>query len=141
MAGARQQRGVDVYKRQVFGGAAGWNALKKGKANLSFQAGADYEREGFMDNTNRNSAELNFGDDLLYKFSPVTSLTQSFRMYPNLSDTGQYRLNFDLTAVTALKKWLGWHVTFSDRYLSDPVEGRLRNDVVLSTGFRLSFAK
>lgn len=127
--------------RSVFGGAAGWNALKKGKANLSFQAGADYEREGFMDNTNRNSAELNFGDDLLYKFSPVTSLTQSFRMYPNLSDTGQYRLNFDLTAVTALKKWLGWHVTFSDRYLSDPVEGRLRNDVVLSTGFRLSFAK
>jgi hypothetical protein len=50
-------------------------------------------------------------------------------------------MNFDLSAVTLLKKWLGWHLTFSDRYLSDPVEGRLRNDVLLSTGFRLSFAQ
>jgi hypothetical protein len=127
--------------RAVFGGGGGWNAVKTAKANLSFQAGADYEKENFMDHTSRNSAEANFGDDLLYKFSAATSLTQSFRMYPNLSDTGQYRMNFDLSAVTALKKWLGWHVTFSDRYLSDPVEGRLRNDVLLSTGFRLSFAK
>jgi putative salt-induced outer membrane protein YdiY len=130
----------DLNLRAVFGAGAGWNPVKTGKANLTFQAGADYEKEDFMDHSNRNSAEVNFGDDLLYKPSGVTSITQSFRMYPNLSDTGQYRLNFDLSAVTALKKWLGWHVTFSDRFLSDPVEGRLRNDLLLSTGFRLSFA-
>jgi hypothetical protein len=58
-----------------------------------------------------------------------------------MTDTGQYRLTFDLSAVTALKKWLGWQLTFSDRFLSNPVQGRLRNDVLLSTGFRLSFAK
>jgi putative salt-induced outer membrane protein YdiY len=127
--------------RSVFGGGAGWSAVKTAKVNFSVQAGGDYEREGFMDNTSRNSAEANFGDDLLYKFSAATSLTQSFRMYPNLNDTGQYRLNFDLSAVTALKKWLGWHVSASDRFLSDPVQGRLRNDVLLSTGFRLTFAK
>ena len=50
-------------------------------------------------------------------------------------------MNFDLTAVTAIKKWLGWHITFSDRYVSDPAPGRLKNDVILSTGFRLSFAR
>ena len=130
----------DLDLRAVFGGGLGWNAMKSDKANLSFQAGGDYERESFNDNTSRSSGEANFGDDLLYKFSPVTSLSQSFRMFPNLSYTGQYRINFDLTAVTALKKWLGWHLTFSDRYLSDPVGGRLRNDVQLSTGFRVSFA-
>ena len=127
--------------RAVFGGGFGWNAVKTAKATLSVQGGGDYEKEDFMDHTNRNSAEANFGDDFLYKFSGATSLTQSFRMFPNLSDTGQYRMNFDLSAVTLLKKWLGWHVSFSDRYLSDPVAGRLRNDVLLSTGFRLSFAK
>ena len=127
--------------RGVFGGGFGWNAIKTAKATLSVQGGGDYEKEDFMDHTNRNSAEANFGDDFLYKFSAATSLTQSFRMFPNLSDTGQYRMNFDLSAVTLLKKWLGWHLTFSDRYLSDPVEGRLRNDVLLSTGFRLSFAQ
>jgi hypothetical protein len=93
-----------------------------------------------MDSISRGTAEVNFGDDLLYKFSPATSVTESFRMYPNLSDTGQYRINFNLSAVTALKKWLGWHISFTDNFLSDPVLGRLRNDLILSTGFQLAFA-
>jgi hypothetical protein len=50
-------------------------------------------------------------------------------------------VNFDIGAVTALKKWLGWHVTASDRFLSNPVFGRQRNDLILSTGLRISFAK
>jgi putative salt-induced outer membrane protein YdiY len=126
--------------RAVFGGGAGWNAVKSKKTALSFQAGADYERENFT-TLLRNSAELNFGDDLLWKASAATSVTQSFRIFPNMSDTGQYRMNFDITGVTAIKKWLGWHLTFSDLFLSDPLPGRLRNDVVLSTGLRVSFAK
>ena len=40
-----------------------------------------------------------------------------------------------------LKKWLAWHVTASDRFLSNPLPGRQRNDLLLSTGLRLSFAK
>ena len=50
-------------------------------------------------------------------------------------------MNFDLGAVTALKKWLGWHVTASDRFLSNPLFGRQRNDLLISTGLRISFAK
>jgi len=126
--------------RAVFGGGAGWNAVKTKKTTLSFEAGGDYERENFTTLT-RNSAEVNFGDDLLWKASAVTSVTQAFRIYPNLSDTGQYRMNFDISGVTAIKKWLGWHLTFSDRFVSDPLPGRLRNDVLLSTGLRVSFAK
>lgn len=130
----------DLNLRAVFGAGLGWNAVKNAKTTLSFQAGPDYEHEAFMEGISRNSAEVNFGDDLVYKLSAATSVTQSFRIYPNLSDTGQYRLNFNLTAVTAIKKWLGWHVTFTDNFLSDPVLGRLRNDLILSTGFQLAFA-
>jgi hypothetical protein len=36
---------------------------------------------------------------------------------------------------------LGLHVTASDRFLSNPVQGRQRNDLLISTGFRLTFAK
>ena len=127
--------------RAVFGGGLGWNAYKKEKATLSFQGGGDYERESFTGNVRRNSGEFYFGNDLGLKLSAATSITQSFRMFPNLTQTGQYRLNFDLTGVTAIKKWLGWHLTLSDRFLSDPLFGRQRNDVLLSTGFRLSFGK
>jgi len=130
----------DLNLRAVFGAGAGWNAVKTAKATLSFQAGADYNHEAFMAGLSRGTGEVNFGDDLLYKISPATSVTESFRMYPNLSDTGQYRINFNLSAVTAIKKWLGWHVSFTDNYQSDPVLGRLRNDLILSTGFQLAFA-
>jgi len=36
---------------------------------------------------------------------------------------------------------LGWNVTFSDRYLSNPVEGTEANDVLLTTGLRITFGK
>jgi hypothetical protein len=88
---------------------------------------------------NRNSAEANFGDNFFYKVSKATSVTQSMRVFTNLSETGSYRLNFDVSSSTVLKKWLGWHVTASDRLISNPVQGRQRNDLLLSTGFRLSF--
>jgi putative salt-induced outer membrane protein YdiY len=126
--------------RAVIGGGVGWNAAKTDKLTLSVQGGGDFNRENYMNAPNQNVAEVNFGDDLLYKFTPATSVTQDFRIYPNLSDTGQYRMNFDLSAVTAIKKWLGFNVTFSDHYISNPVAGRLGNDVLLSTGFRVTFA-
>jgi putative salt-induced outer membrane protein YdiY len=126
--------------RAVFGGGFGWNAVKTAKTQFSLQAGGDYDHESFT-TLKRNSAEAFVGDDLLWKASSVTSVTQSLRAFPNLSDGGEYRLNFDLTAVTAIKKWLGWHVTFSDRFVSNPLPGKLRNDVLLSTGLRISFAR
>ncbi len=127
--------------RFVAGGGFGVNAIKSDKTSLSLAGGGDYQRENFTNNLTRNSAEANFGDDFLHKFSAATSITQSLRFFPNLTYTGQYRMNFDLTMVTAVKKWLGWHITASDRLVSNPVFGAQRNDVLLSTGFRLSFAK
>ncbi len=127
--------------RFVLGGGGGYNAIKRDRLRLDVLAGGDYERENFGSGIHRNSAEASFGNELLYKVSGVTTLNQSFRFFSNLTDTGQYRVNFDLGAVTTLKKWLGWQVTASDRFLSNPVFGRQRNDLLLSTGFRVSFAK
>jgi putative salt-induced outer membrane protein YdiY len=122
------------------GGGVGVNAVKSESLHLDFDIGADYQRENFMNGLDRNSAEANFGDNLIYKMLKGTSLTQSMRVFTNLTDTGAYRMNFDLGTATALKRWLGWHITASDRFLSNPVQGRQRNDLILSTGFRLTFA-
>ena len=126
--------------RFVAGGGFGVNAVKKERTTLSFSGGGDYSHEKFTALT-RNSGEVNFGDDLLYKLSGASSITQSFRMFPNITYSGEYRANFDLGAVTALKKWLAWHLTASDRYISNPVLGHQRNDLLLSAGFRITFAR
>ena len=127
--------------RFVAGGGMGVRILKRENTQLDADAGVNYQRENFLDKMHRNSAEANFGDSLNYKLSKSVSLTQAMRVFTNLSDTGAYRMNFDLSTNTVLKAWLGWHVTASDRYVSNPNDARQRNDLLISTGFRLSFAR
>ena len=124
----------------VAGGGFGLNAVKNAKTSLSFSGGGDYDHENFSA-IERASGEMNFGDAFSYKASAVTTVTQDFTFFPNLTYTGNYRMTFDLAVVTAIKKWLAWHVTATDRYLSNPVFGRKPNDLLLSTGLRLTFAR
>lgn len=127
--------------RFVLGGGAGVSILRRESNRLDVVAGADYNRENFDTPLTRNSAEAFWGDDYHYKVNNRFSLRQGFRLFHNLTDTGVYRVNFDLGVNTGLWKWLSWQVTGSNRFLSNPVMGKLRNDVLLTTGVRVSFAR
>ena len=131
----------DLDLRVVLGGGFGFKAIKTDRSHLDLVGGLDYDRAQFSTPLTQNSAEGYFGDDWSYKLSGSSSLTQSFRVFPNFTSGGDYRMNFDLGAATRLKRWLSWQVTASDRFLSDPVPGRKKNDLLLTTGFRVSFAR
>ena len=131
----------DLDLRFVLGGGFGYHAIKTEQTRLDLVGGTDYMRESFGSGIARNSVELYFGDDFAYAASGVTSITQSFRIFPNLTRTGDYRMNFDIGLATALRRWLSWQVTASDRFLTNPVFGRQRNDVLFTTGFRVNFAR
>jgi Protein of unknown function, DUF481 len=126
--------------RFVVGAGPGWNAIKTDRMQLGVSVGADYNRENFT-SLSRNFAEANFGDAFAYRLSGITTVAQSLTFFPNLSESGEYRVNFDLGTVTTLKKWLSWQITGSDHFLSNPLVGRQRNDLVISTGFRVSFSR
>ncbi len=127
--------------RFVAGGGLGFHAIKTEKTQLDLPIGIAYNRESYSTPLTRNSAEAFWGDDLNHKLNGSTTIHQTFRMFDNLSDLGTYRMNFDLGSATTLKKWLSWQLTASDRFLSNPVIGRQRNDILLTTGFRISFAR
>jgi putative salt-induced outer membrane protein YdiY len=132
--------------RFVLGGGLGYRAWKSTRGALTLQAGVDYDHDKFSPvapalELTRSSSEAYWGDDFSYKLSGSTSVVQGFRMFNNLSDTGTYRANFDLAANMKLRKWLVWNVSFSDRYLSDPVVGRKPNDVLYTTGVGVTFGK
>jgi putative salt-induced outer membrane protein YdiY len=131
--------------RVVLGGGLGYQVWKGEAGRLALVGGAAWNRETFSPATSaaftRNSAEAYWGDDFNYKLNARTSLVQGFRMFNNLSNTGQYRVNFDLGATTQLTKWLTWSVALSDRYLSNPVPGRKNNDLLYSTGLGFTFAR
>jgi putative salt-induced outer membrane protein YdiY len=127
--------------RFVIGGGAGYTAIKTDTTRLDLPLGFAYNRERFSTPLTRDSGEAYWGDEFTYKMNSRVSFRQAFRIFHNLTETGEYRINFDLGSAMALNKWLSWQVTASDRFLSNPVVGRQRNDVLLTTGFRVSFAR
>lgn len=130
--------------RFVLGGGFGYIAYKGEKARLDLVGGVAYDHSKFSPTGkpefSRNAANAYWGNDYTLKLSSATNLVQSFRMFNNLSDTGQYRVNFDVNANTKLSKWLTWTVGLSDRYLSNPVVGRKANDFLYTTGLGITFA-
>src|SRR3569833_1081335 len=132
--------------RFVLGGGLGYRAWKSSRGGLALQGGFDYDRDKFSATATtaalaRVSSEGYFGDDFNFKLIGSTKLVQSARMFNSLSDTGQYRANFDLSADTKLRKWLVWNLTFSDHYLSNPIDGAPPNDILYTTGFGVTFGK
>ena len=136
----------DLDLRMALGGGAGYEVWSRESGRLSAVGGLAWNREAFGSSGpaaafTRNSAEAYWGDDFNYKLNARTNLVQGFRMFNNLSDVGQYRMNFDLGATTQLTKWLNWNIALSDRYLSNPVPGRKNSDFLYSTGLGFCWAR
>jgi len=119
-------------------GGIGSHLVKNERTVLDVQAGGDLDRENFSTGLHRTSGEFLVAQELAKKISKFTSIHEKLGFF---SDGGDYRANFDASSVTAIKKWLSWQVTASDRLLSNPVPGRKRNDIILTTGLRISFSR
>jgi len=127
--------------RFVIGGGFGLHAVKNKRSLLNLLGGADYNHSSFSTPLTRNAAEAFWGDEYTLKLTGASSLTQSFRMFNNLSDTGAYRVNLDVGLATKIRKWLSWNLALSDRYLSNPVPGRKSNDWLYTTGLGITLAR
>jgi putative salt-induced outer membrane protein len=127
--------------RFVPAGGLGYHARKSERTVLDFLLGAAANREFFSTGLNRTSAEVLLGEEFTHKFSARSSFVQKLVFFPNVSDGGNYRMNFDASLVTAVRRWFSFQFSASDRYLSNPVAGRKSNDVLFTTGLRLTFAK
>lgn len=127
--------------RLTLGGGMGWHAKKTERTSFDVFGGGALNREYFSTGLNRSSGEVLIGEELTHKLSGRTSFKERAVLLPNMSETGEYRFNFDASAVTLLNTWLGWTLTFSDRYISNPVVGTKSNDLLLSTGLRVTFGR
>jgi putative salt-induced outer membrane protein len=143
--------------RNVIGGGLGYRLVKSKTTQFDVFGGASFDQEYFSAYTaanpapppdtiaipseTRRSAEIVAGESLSSKLGPRTTFSEQLSFFPNLSSTGDYRVTFDATASTKIKSWLGWQVTLSDRYISDPPFGLKGNDLLLSTGLRLTFGR
>lgn len=143
--------------RNVLGGGLGYHVIHTASTQFDVFGGGSFNQEYFSSyltanpapppalitvaSQSRRSAEIVAGETFSKKLGTRTTFSEQLSFFPNLSDTGEYRVNFDASATTKMKTWLGWQVTFSDRYISNPPTGLKGNDLLLSTGLRLTFGK
>jgi putative salt-induced outer membrane protein YdiY len=134
--------------RNVLGGGLGYHVVKTQNTTFDVFGGGDYEQEYFapdpplvLTNVTRKTGEIVAGEELDMKLNDRTTLSEKMSLFPNVTNTGEYRFQLDASAATKLKSWLSWQVTYSDRYISDPLTGLKGNDTLLSTGLRMTFGK
>ena len=136
--------------RSIYSGGLGWHWISNPNTTLDLLGGINYTRETYSSgatattpamNVDRNLPGITAGEIFMHKFGASTVVTQDFYFYPDLSDISEYRFSVDAGAVTKINKWLGWQLSFSDRYVTDPpIVGTKTNDVILSTGLNVSFS-
>ncbi len=125
--------------RAVLGGGLGYYFVKNERAQFQVFGGGAYNREKFATGETRNSGELLVGEELTYKMSDRVLFKERFQFFPNLSETGEYRMTFDSLLTTKITKWLTWNVTLSDRYISNPPFTSKKNDLLFTTGIGVTF--
>ncbi len=132
--------------RMSLGGGLGYKAIKNDRTTLDVFGGGAYTKEYFNAGTprSRSRGEVLAGEELTHKLSARWLLRERLVFFPNMSQRGEYRMQFDTSLSTNLNRWLAWQVTYSNRYLSNPpvvVPALKKSDSLLTTGLRFTFAK
>ncbi len=127
--------------RSVIGAGFGYKAIRSERTKLDIFGGVTYNRENFSNGITRNNAEGLIGNDLSFQLTDNVSIEQRFKAFPSITEFGTFRALFDASVITNLNEWLGWQVTFGDRYNSDPVPGSVSNDILFTTGLRATFGR
>ncbi len=130
----------DLDLRAVFGGGFGDHLIKSNTTTFDLFGGGSLDKE-FYTTLDRTSGEGLVGEEFMHKISKLTIIDERLSFYPNVSDPGQYRATFNGSAVTTINKWLGFHFTLSDVYVTNPPQGIKKNDLLLTTGIRITFAR
>lgn len=128
----------------------GFHAIATDRTTLDLLGGFGYTRESYYNGTVNNLASATLGDEFVYKITKTTTFTQNLYYLPSLnqpvyvpgpgqSHPSNYRVNFTAGIATKLNGWMTANVNFLDQYVSQPVPGNKKNNVILTTGLGFTF--
>ena len=132
-----QTQSIDF--RQTYGGGIGHDLLTRPRINMQVLGGLTFVRTTFSNQEIRREAEALIGQKIGWKLNDIVGLTHSLDFYPSVSETGDYRFDTSTTLSTRISSRLSLNTTVADRYLSRPLPGRQRNELVFTTGLGVRF--
>jgi putative salt-induced outer membrane protein len=124
--------------RGVGAGGVGYHVVKNANNLFDVFSGLTYNHERFTTET-RSSVELLLGEESSHKLTDTTSFKQRFALYPNISNGGEFRAQFDAGLTTAITKKIDIKLTLSNRYQSNPLPGIKTTDTLFLTSIGYRF--
>jgi putative salt-induced outer membrane protein YdiY len=130
---------ADLQWRHAPSIGAGLHLRRTENYTFDVFAGYSHNREELYVGPTRSFDEGLFGEETTHRFSGGASFRQRLTWYPNLSDSGEYRLVFDAGLVAPVVDRLSVTLTYSLRYQSNPPAGVDKKDTTLFAGLQYSW--
>lgn len=118
---------------------AGLHLRKTETFTFDVFAGYSHNREQLYSGAKRAFDEGMTGEETTHKISDSTSLRQRLTLFPNLTESGEYRAVFDASLLMPLVERWNLTVNLSARYQSNPPLGVQKSDTLLFTGLQYSW--
>jgi putative salt-induced outer membrane protein len=126
----------------------GYHVIKNANTTFDVFGGVGYVYDDYTKKLNNidgkdrdhyGRPELLLGEQSTHKLSASTSLRQSFTIYPNLSNRGEFRSVFDAGLSVAMSSNLSLTLSLINRYNSDPGASIKKSDTLFITGISAKF--
>jgi putative salt-induced outer membrane protein len=125
--------------RQTYGAGFGRNLFRHGRFDLQGLGGMTFVNEHFVGQVIRKNGEILAGEKLRWKMTRWLLLENALSVYPNVTDGGQYRIETTSTLSTKITRNFSFTTTYTDHYLSRPLPGHQKNELILTTGVGVTF--
>ena len=136
-------QGLDL--QQLYGGGAGYTAIKDAKQELDLTGIIDYTKQSFsaippaVAYTN-NLIGSSFGDNYVRKFPRKIVFTELAAINPAWNSPSDYSANLSVGATFPVYKNFAFSLGAIDSYLNDPPPGFKGNSVQFNTGLTYTIA-
>lgn len=95
--------------------------------------------EHFETSSQQNNPEALLGEKLSLELSDRISMEHNANFYYSFRGPGRSRFEINSALSTRVFSRLSLMTSFTDRYLSNPLPGLLRNEILVTTGLSFRF--
>ena len=125
--------------RYYVGPGIGYKVLNGPKHFLAGEAGVNYAREEYADETNRDFAEGRVFGKYEFAFTEKNKFSQSVEFLNDLDNSDNYKVNSVTALTSALNSYLSLKASYEVKYQNQPVPSTLdKTDTVLGIALVVS---
>lgn len=129
----------DLRLRQSFGAGFGRRIYQQKDLALNAYVGASYAVANFYEANDGRGFEPLLGQDVSYRLSDTSALSQRFVVFPNTVGPGGIRTAFQADITTRIADRFGLQLAVLHKYREHIPAGDAHHDLVLFTGLTSSF--